>query len=187
MATVKIIKNGYFKWIGLGKAKASSNATLIKDNNKNILVDTGGIGDEKKIIAGLKKEKLSPNKIDFVIITHYHPDHFACSYLFKNAIFFDAVSKYRKDEFGMRFIKKITPNVKLIFTPGHTEESCTVLVKTKEGVVAVAGDLFWFSQRENIKKGFSWNLEKLAKNRQKILKIADWIIPGHANMFKVNK
>jgi len=187
MTTVKIIKNGYFKWVGLGKAKASSNVTLIKDGHKNILVDAGGIGDEKKIIAGLKKEKLSPDKIDYVVITHYHPDHIACLHLFKNAIFFDSASKFKKDLFVLRLIKKITPNVKIFFTPGHTEESCSVLVKTEQGVIAVTGDLFWFSQRENIKRGYALDLKKFAQSRKKILKIADWIIPGHAGMFKVKK
>lgn len=187
MAEVKIIKQGYFKWTGKTSVKASSNVVLIRDGKANIIFDAGCVGEEKKIIAGLKKEKLTPEKIDFVVISHYHPDHIGCLHIFKNATFIDYISEFKKDHFKMVLRKKITPNVRIIKTPGHVNEHLTLLVKTDKGVVAVAGDLFWFSQRENIAKGFVENRKIFKKNRDKILKIADWVVPGHSKMFKVNK
>ena len=60
-------------------------------------------------------------------------------------------------------------------------------VKTEMGVITIAGDLFWFSQRENINKGFAEDRTKFKKNREKIIKLSDYIIPGHSKMFKVKK
>jgi len=34
---------------------------------------------------------------------------------------------------------------------------------------------------------FATDIEKLKESRKKVLEIADWIIPGHGKMFKVNK
>lgn len=187
MAEVKIIKQGYFKWTGTKSCKASSNVVLIIDGKTSIIIDAGCVGEEKKIIAGLKKEKLMPEKIDFVVVTHYHPDHIGCLRLFKNATFLDAVSEYKKDKFSLRMKKQISPNVKLVRTPGHTADSCTVLVKTSKGVIAVAGDLFWFSRKENIDKGFVEDGKAFKKNREKILKISDWVVPGHSDIFRVKR
>lgn len=67
-----------------------------------------------------------------------------------------------------------------------------MIVKTEEGVYAVAGDVFWWLNNEkqeiNIDKPDNdpehMNIQKLIKSRKKLLEIADYIIPGHGKMFK---
>jgi len=187
-ARVDIIKLGYFKWIKkLDSCKASCTVSLIRDGKLNVIVDTGNPNDEEAIRNGLRKFKLSPKLIDFVIITHYHPDHIGCNMLFKNAKFIDFADVYEGDKF--KFFErefKLTENIKVIATPGHTYDSCTALVKTEKGVVAIVGDTFWTDNQRKL-PAFYEDLRKLKDSRKKILEVADYIIPGHANIFKVKK
>lgn len=186
LADVKIIKPGYFKWLGKNKFKAASNITLIKDKDKNILVDTGSGGEAKKIIEALKKESLAPSDINIVVITHPHPDHLANNYLFGNALFIDGLSEFKKDEFLLNGDeRKISQNIKILKTPGHALEDCSILVNTSRGTVAIVGDLFWKGQEDKLLIVESW--QKLKQSRQRILSEADYIIPGHGKMFKVKK
>jgi len=73
-------------------------------------------------------------------------------------------------------------------------------VPTKDGTVAVAGDIFWWTtdeeppfvktpdgkQKFDIEKKdeFATDMEELKHSREEILSIADWIIPGHGKMFR---
>lgn len=188
MAEVKVLIEGYFNNISKARCKAGATITLIKDGNKNILVDTGNPIDKEKIINSLRKENLSPKDIDIVINTHSHQDHTSCNYLFPKARFLSYGVAFWKDIFDRsKKLQKISPSVKLIFTPGHTEDSSTVLVKSNQGTIAIVGDLFWKKGDEKIRllEKDCFNKRLFYKNRQKILKIADWIVPGHGKMFKV--
>jgi glyoxylase-like metal-dependent hydrolase (beta-lactamase superfamily II) len=192
-ATVKVLLNGYFKWLGLGrdKFKASSTVTLIKDGKHNILVDTGNHEVEKKLLSALKKLGLEPKDIDYVILTHHHPDHVANKHLFKEAIITDWLTSYKKNKFIVDYdiINKgknvISPNVYIKSTPGHALDEGSVIVQTESGVVAIAGDLFFNDQNErNI---FVHDKKDFETSRKEILKLADYIIPGHGGMFEVKK
>ena len=78
----------------------------------------------------------------------------------------------------------------MIPTPGHTSDSVSVRVRTKEGVVVISGDLF--EKEEDLKDSKIWkdagseNQILQEENRQKILAMADFVIPGHGEMFKVS-
>lgn len=181
---VKIIKPGYFKWIGKNRCKTASNVVLIRDNKKNILVDTGSPGEDKKIIRALEKEKLKPEDINIVIITHPHADHIANNFLFPKALFIDSLGEFKKDKFLLAEAeRKITENVRITKTPGHALEDISIIVNNTEfGIIAVIGDLFWRGGDNKLTQVES--PEKLVASRKKILKIADRLIPGHGEMFK---
>ncbi|MBN1325476.1 MBL fold metallo-hydrolase [Candidatus Falkowbacteria bacterium] len=193
LATVKILVRGYFKWLNEehNQFKASSTVTLIKDGPVNILVDTGNYEIEKKLLSALKKEGLKTSDINYVIITHHHADHVANKHLFKNAIFTDWLTSYKNNKFVVDFdiVAKgknvISPNVYLIPTPGHSDDACTVIVNTAKGIVAIAGDLFVSKQVE--KNIYVTNKKEYQKSAKKILALADYIIPGHGDLFKVKK
>jgi len=190
MTEIKILVKGYFKNISKTKCRASSTIVLIKDEGKNILVDTGNPKDKEKIITALKKEKLKPENIDIVVITHFHPDHMGCNFLFKKARFIIPGVSFWEDIFD-RSPKNcaLSKNLKLIPTPGHSTDSSTLLVKIDKDIVACVGDLFWFDGDEKTKllEKDCFNKKLFYKNRQKILKLADFIIPGHGNIFKIKK
>jgi glyoxylase-like metal-dependent hydrolase (beta-lactamase superfamily II) len=191
LAKVKILLPGYFKWIGSNKCQASCTVTLIQDDKKNIIVDTGTRSNQEKLIKALAKEKLKPVDIDYVIITHAHTDHVENLGLFSLAQSLNVFESKKGDVFQIsediltKGEKQLTTNVHLIFTPGHTAECLTVMAKSEQGMIAVAGDLFVKKQTEKgifIEDEKSWQ-----KSRKKILKLAEYIIPGHGPIFKVKK
>lgn len=193
LAKVKVLLEGYFKWLdkdGL-KFKASSTVTLIQDGLVNILIDSGHHQVEKQLVQALKKQGLKPGDIHYLIVTHHHPDHVANNHLFNNAKITDVLTSYRGDEFivDLDLLYKgkniITPNVYIISTPGHELDECTVIAKTKKGLIAVVGDLFWAKQKE--KNIMVKDKKQLLKNQARVIKLADYIIPGHSNIFKVKK
>lgn len=193
LAQVKILLKGYFEWLDFAgkKFKASSTVTLIRDGKINILVDTGHHQVEKKIIAALKREGLKSDDINYVIVTHHHPDHVANNHLFKNAVITDVLTAYKGDRFevDLDLLHKgkniITSNVYIISTPGHELDECTVIAETTKGKIAIVGDLFWKQQKE--KNIMVKDQKELIKSQAMVIKLADYIIPGHGGMFKVNK
>lgn len=193
LAQVKILLKGYFKWTDKlgGKFRASSTVTLIRDGKVNIVVDTGHHSAEKQLLLALKKEGLEPDDIHYVIVTHHHPDHVANNHLFKKARITDVLTSYKGDQFtvDLDLLYKgkniITPNVYIISTPGHELDECSVIAQTEKGVVAIVGDVFWASQKE--KNIMVKDAKELAKSQAMVVKLADYIIPGHGGMFKVIK
>ncbi|MCX6740289.1 MAG: MBL fold metallo-hydrolase [Candidatus Parcubacteria bacterium] len=192
-ANIKVLLSGYFIWLNeeRNKFKASSTVTLIRDNKVNIIVDTGNHEVEKELLAALKKQGLKPSDIHYVIVTHHHPDHVANNHLFKKAIITDVLTSYKGDLFkvDLDLLYKgkniITPNVYIISTPGHEMDECTVIAKTEKGIIAIAGDLFVSKQKE--KNIVVKDKKELIKSQEKVVKLADYIIPGHGGMFKVVK
>lgn len=182
--TVKIIKLGYFKWIGKNRCQTGSNVVLICDSGKNILVDTGSPGEDKKIIAGLKKEKLKPKDIDIVVLTHPHADHIANNFLFPKALFIDSLGEFKGDKFLLaKAERQITKNIRTTKTPGHALEDISIIVNNTEfGIIAIIGDLFWRGGDSKLIQVES--PKNLAGSRKKILLMADYLIPGHGKMFK---
>lgn len=88
---------------------------------------------------------------------------------------------------------ELYPDVELWSTPGHTSNCCSLVIRNVEnlGTVAIVGDLF---ESENdlindniwIEAG-SFNQTIQRKNREHMLNIADYIVPGHGEMFKVKR
>jgi len=195
MAEVKILIEGYAKSTGEVSYKASSTTSLIKDSGKIILVDPGA--NKQVLVNALKKEGLKLEDINIVFLTHYHIDHILNIRLFTNHDIYDGDTIYKDDE-EIEFSGKIPgTNIKIIPTPGHAHEHVSLLVETDKGKICIAGDLWWWenSQEQKTDKEsllehedpYVKNKEKLKESRKKILKMADWIIPGHGKMFKVEK
>lgn len=196
MAEVKVLIRGY-AYNKDGVEHASSTTTLIKDNGMNVIVDPGM--NRGLLLKSLKKENLSLEDVNFVILTHTHIDHCLLAGIFEKAKIIDNSSIYSfegtiKDHDG----KIPGTNVEIINTPGHDQFHCSVLVNDKKlGKVVIAADVFWWPNNEQQKTDtkslidrkdpYVKNESQLIESRKKILKIADWIIPGHGEMFKVKK
>lgn len=199
MATVKVLIVGYHSKNVENRPKIGSSVTLIR-GSKNIIVDTGSFLDKDRLINALNRENLAPEDIDMVIITHLDLDHIVNTYLFKNAKIF---CKFRGGEYPGQthfpaegclertdLLKKdlIDKDIEIIFTPGHAEDMISVIVNTPEGKVAIAGDAIpgkeWLDFNRQPSKLVT-DVEKFNKSRVKILEKADYIIPGHGDMFRV--
>jgi glyoxylase-like metal-dependent hydrolase (beta-lactamase superfamily II) len=194
---VVFLYEGYHKY-EKGTNYASSNIVLIK-GKKNIIIDTGYFGDETIIVSSLKKHDLKVDDIDFVLITHWHFDHIANTNLFKNAIVIkgsytgniiihDPI-KHGGRKAEPKDLKEFKKIFEVIKTPGHTSEHLAFLFKTNKGNVIAAGDAIPLANFIDCKKQpiVCQDIKLFNKSRSKILKLADWIIPGHSPMIKIKK
>ena len=100
----------------------------------------------------------------------------------------DVLSEFKKDVLG--------GDVEIIETPGHVPEHLSLLINTKDGRGAIAGDVFWWTDDEeqildinqmDQSMAFDMDMEKLVESRKIILEKADYIIPGHGKMMKVDR
>jgi glyoxylase-like metal-dependent hydrolase (beta-lactamase superfamily II) len=185
MAKVKILIKGYVKENG---SKVVPTTTLIQDEKINIIVDPG-MGKNKKetLKKFLEKEHLDFNNINIVFCTHYHLDHIQYIGLFPKAKIIDYKFIYQDNNWlnhqGEGY--HLSPNVFIIHTPGHSPEHASLGVKTFKGTIVVAGDVWWHSDFTPKIDRMAWNQKILEKSRKRILKIADYIIPGHGGMVRV--
>lgn len=194
MAEVKVLIKGYLKFRKTGKCRAT--ISLIRDNKRIIICDPGCVNNPKVIINALKKEKIELKDVDYVFITHSHLDHYRNIGLFPKAKSIDYWGIWNLDG-GISPIENFSRDIEVIKTPGHSYDGMTMLVRTKRGIFAVCGDLFWWTDKEEqrnefnnlIKKEDVYSTDKktLEKSRKLILQKADYIIPGHGEMFKVKK
>ncbi len=193
---IKILIKGYVREKN-DYELASSTVTFIRENNINILVDTGM--NRKLLLNALKKEKLSPKDINYVVLTHTHLDHCLLVGLFVNAAILDDSNIYffnGKNTEHQGIIPKT--NIKIIPTPGHDDSHCSVEINSnKFGKIVIASDVFWWPDNKKQKTDknsllklsdpYANDKKTLKKSREKILKIADYIIPGHGKPFKLEK
>ncbi|OJI06218.1 hypothetical protein BK004_04835 [bacterium CG10_46_32] len=196
MPSIAVLIQGYAKK-GNGAEYASSTVTLIRDRHLNILVDTGM--DRTLLIDALKKEHLAPSDINYVVLTHTHIDHCILAGIFENAHMVDDSALYSFDGKITQHNKKI-PNtdIEIVATPGHDQFHCTILADTEAyGNVAMCADLFWWPDNAeqqtdkehllNLKDPYTKDSDALRKSREKILAIADYIVPGHGKPFAFKK
>jgi glyoxylase-like metal-dependent hydrolase (beta-lactamase superfamily II) len=195
MAEVKVLVEGYAKEIN-GKECASSTCTLIIDGKTKVIVDPGM--DKKKLLSALKKESLTPKDIDYVILSHTHPDHMLLTAIFDNALILDDGATYSFDAKISEHNGNVPgTDIKIMPTPGHDQFHCATIVKTDKGIIVIAADVFWWLDKDEQKTDRKSLLEHkdpyvkdqkaLLESRKKILDVADWIIPGHGKMFRVKK
>ena len=170
---------------------------MITGNGKRIIVDTGSPRDKERLLEKLEQHKVSPQDVDFVVCTHGHVDHVGNLNIFPKAmcmvshdilneedIYADLPENFKE---GMPYCID-GENVQVISTPGHTSQDVSVIVRgTEYGTVVICGDLFEHEEDDELWEEFSESPEKHRKSRQKVLEIADWIVPGHGKLFRVKK
>lgn len=191
---VIILIKGYAKKIENGWL-ASSTTTLVKSSGKNLIVDPGC--NREQLLKELMDENLKPDDIDFVLITHSHTDHLMLMGIFQNAKVLDDEEIYTNDHQIEHSGSIPGTDLTIIQTIGHAPDHCTLIVPTAEGTYAIAGDLFWWMDSEEQKTDFDSllthpdpyvkNLDDLTTSRKKVLKLADYIVPGHGKVFKSTK
>lgn len=200
MAEVKVLVEGIHEKIE-GAIDIYSTSTLIK-SNINIIVDPGSFVSRDKLVQALDQAGLKIEDIDAVIVTHSHFDHTANVSLFPQAkIYMRFISgvypgQYQKIDKGLvyRFDilnELIAEGIKILDTTGHAIDHISVLVETSQGRIVIAGDAMANQSFADLNKEpenfLIYSLEKYNESRRKILEIADYIIPGHGVMFKVEK
>ena len=122
-------------------------------------------------------------------------DHIINIRLFPDATIFDIDEVFHDDEIKQHGGKILNTSIEIISTPGHDPNHASLLVETDKGNVAIAGDVFWWEDKEkqetdlksliSHKDCYAKNMTQLCKSRKKLLKLSDYIIPGHGKMFSV--
>jgi glyoxylase-like metal-dependent hydrolase (beta-lactamase superfamily II) len=173
----------------------SSSITLIQ-GEKNILVDTGVIGQEKELLKALKKRGVRPEQIDIIINTHEHFDHTSNNYLFPNARRIishyewlpDATCLDWKIDGVVDYEREIMHGVRTIWTQGHAFDHISVVVETGKKTIVIAGDAIRekYLQGEPVPSHYHMR-EKYVENVKRILAMADEIIPGHGPIITKDK
>jgi glyoxylase-like metal-dependent hydrolase (beta-lactamase superfamily II) len=171
-----------------GTEKTQPTVTLVKDDGIVMVVDPGTLESQQVLVDALKKENVSVEDVNTVCITHSHLDHYRNIGMFPNAKtleFFGLWNKNTVDEWQEKF----STNIQIARTPGHDYTDITLFVTTNEGLVAICGDVFWKEDYPHDPEddAFASDPAELARSRQMILKMADWVIPGHGPMFRVKK
>ncbi len=185
MAKVKVLLPGYTNTDSVNEGeeeKSRATTTLVLDKDIVMVCDPGVLDSQQILIDALKKEGFGINDVNWVFITHSHIDHYRNIGMFPNAKtleYFGIWDGGNNEDWKEDF----TEDIKIIKTPGHNYDALTLLVKTDEGVVAVCGDVFW---KENYPENdeYASDPEALKQSREKVLKLADFIVPGHAGMYK---
>lgn len=194
---VSVLLVGYGYTDADNRYRADGTCTLISGNGKRILVDTGSPRDKERLLEKLKQHGISPQEINYVVCTHGHVDHVGNLNLFDNAVQMVSHDILQEQDIYTDLpenFKEGAPycidgeNIQVVCTPGHTPQDVSVIVRgTGFGTVVVCGDLFEHEDDENLWREFSESPDKHRESRQKVLEIADWIVPGHGKMFKVSK
>lgn len=189
---VVILIEGYARETSSGW-QATSTTTLVESQEKLIIVDPGI--HRSLLLERLKERNLSPQDIDMVFLTHYHPDHAFLAPLFEDALVLDGDTIYSNDqEIGYKETLPHT-SIEVLPTPGHAHEHSSLIVRGETGKTVIAGDVFWWVEGETFdptdlsqlisrRDDFARDQNALKKSRESVLEIADFIVPGHGKMFK---
>ena len=189
---VTVLIEGYSYTDEDGRYRATGSSSIIT-GPVNVLVDTGGPWDKDLLLKKLKDLDVAPEDINYVVCTHGHSDHVGNLNLFldsKHIVGFDMNERdvYFEHDFKGGFPYSLhKDNLVVIPTPGHMHHDVSVVVKNAQGLgtVAICGDLFECEKDdETWQKISEWPEEQLI-NRNKIMELADYIVPGHGPMFKV--
>jgi glyoxylase-like metal-dependent hydrolase (beta-lactamase superfamily II) len=162
-----------------------STCSLVIDGDHAIVIDPGLAAGQDSILQPLRDRSLSPSDITDVVISHHHPDHTINVGLFPKARLHDHWAIYdflgRWDSIDCEG-RRVSPNVRLIKTPGHSAEDLSTVVYTGDGLYVATHA--WWTADAPVDDPYSPDLQTLRTSRARILELADVIVPGHGAPFR---
>jgi glyoxylase-like metal-dependent hydrolase (beta-lactamase superfamily II) len=148
-----------------------------------MIVDPGMATGPDAILEPLRSHGLEAGDVTDVIVSHHHPDHTMHMGLFTRAGVHDFWATYRgtdwEDADADR--RELSPSVRLLRVPGHTQEDIATVVGTPNGIVVLSHA--WFTAAGPALDPTAEDPTALATSRARILAIADQIVPGHGPAF----
>jgi glyoxylase-like metal-dependent hydrolase (beta-lactamase superfamily II) len=182
--TVELIHPGYIR----DEGRVGSSISLIRDGAAIYVADPGLAASHAAILDPLRARGIEPGDVTHVTFSHHHPDHTMNAALFPNAEVIDFWARYRNDLWldhpGDGW--DISPNVQLWLTPGHTEEDLSLIVRADDAVYALT-HLWWRADRTPEEDPYAPDQAVLRTNRARVLGVADIVIPGHGEAFRVER
>jgi glyoxylase-like metal-dependent hydrolase (beta-lactamase superfamily II) len=181
-ATVHILQDGYAREAADGE-HVGSTVTLIADGDTVVVVDPGMVSSREALLAALARLEVRPDAVTDVVFSHHHPDHTVNAALFPAARIHDHWAIYDGDLWISRDADgaELSPSIRLMATPGHTDQDISTVASTPEGVFVCTHA--WWGADGPAEDPFSPDQARLSASRQRILQIASVIIPGHGPAF----
>lgn len=181
-----------------------SNVTLIEAKSGLMLFDTGGYISRLGLLKALADSGLRPQDIKTVFLSHLHFDHahnidlFAHAHIFVSRREWDYAADPHPDDlllpWGMRAqLEKssieliegegvLDEGMSFFPTPGHTPGHFSLQLETADnGRVVIAGDAIKYAKEAILRRcdmAFD-TLENGTASIERILAVADRIVPGH--------
>ena len=146
----------------------NTNTYLLRGTVRNLLIDTDWAGPLPAFFKAIKEQNLQVGDISFVLSTHYHPDHMGITaelteygvqlviidVQLPHVHFSDSIYAKEKNRFykpidesrakilscseSRGFLESIGISGEIIHTPGHSEDSISVLL---DDGTAIVGDM----------------------------------------------
>lgn len=184
MAEVKILIKGCLEDETSNQGTGPT-ISLVRDGDIIMIVDPGVLPNRSLLVEKLAEHGLTPADINLIFLTHSHFDHYANTALFSKVKVLEFFGLWDGAVMG-KWPEQFSKNIRIIKTPGHDYSSLTALVKTGQGVIAICGDVFW--QKDFPKDDpYASDKKKLEVSRKLVTELADFIIPGHGDIYQVKK
>jgi len=165
----------------------ASTVLLVREGDLTLVVDPGMVAGRGVILEPLGRLGVPVEQVTDIVISHHHPDHTMNIALFPNARVHDVMAIYSGDVWQDRPAEGylLSPSVRLIETPGHTAQDITTLVGTPDGVAAATHA--WWTAEGPAEDPFASDAGVLSASRERILAVADLIVPGHGAPFRPDR
>lgn len=184
---------------------SNTNTYLIKGKNKYILFDTGWAGTFNLFCKTIKEKNVSVNDIEYLFISHFHPDHMGIASQIADLGVKIVVPSLQRDyvhcsdgiflkegnnsfvpiddskltvieiDESRAFLKEIGIDGEIIHTPGHSEDSISILLDDGSLLVGDLNPLYELPLHKGTTIGDTW--EKLIKHNP------SRIFYGHAKTY----
>lgn len=183
MATIEVLHDGYARTDG-DVTHVGSTVSLVRSDDLVAIVDPGMVKDRQVLLDAMAAAGVGPLAVTDVVLSHHHPDHTLNIALFPRATVHDHWAAYTGDVWDSRPAEgvRLADDVVLWETPGHTAQDISTVVTTDDRVV-VCTHLWWHATMDGDPR--ATDLEALHRNRERVLEVADRIVPGHGPAFDV--
>jgi len=184
MATVDVLIAGHVERTGAGNS-VHPTVSLVRDGDLVVVVDPGILSDPALITEALADRGLDADDVTHVFVTHHHIDHTRNIGMFPRARVVDVDSVYDGslwlDHDGDGY--RLSEGLRVIETPGHAQECAALVAETDEGTVVLT-HAWWFADMTPVLDPLAWDQGALEQSRERILAIADVVVPGHGPPFR---
>lgn len=182
MTDLHVLCEGYVRHTET-ELHVGSTVGFVRDGEAQVVIDPGMVPRTASILEPLRALGVAASDVTDVVLSHHHPDHTMNVALFPKARVHDHWATYRGDLWISRPAEgfRVSPNVLLIETPGHTPQDITTLVTTGDGVVAFTH--LWWASDGPADDPYTPDREQLRASRERVLELASAIVPGHGPRF----
>jgi glyoxylase-like metal-dependent hydrolase (beta-lactamase superfamily II) len=168
--------------------RVASTVVLVRDGETILVVDPGMVASRSRILDPLGALGAATDSVTDVVFSHHHPDHTLNAALFPNADYHDFWATYRDDLWVTREFadgadsSPLSESVRLLLTPGHTNEDVSTVVETADGIVVCTH--LWWTASGPADDPYAPDRGVLRESREKVLALGPaLIVPGHGAPF----